>query len=208
MTELTVAQQDHHDLSPQQVKQSNSNQKLAMWIYLGSETVIFAVLIVGYIIYRFNEPASVRGVHESLGIALVTLNTFILLTSSYAMVMGLRAMKMGNRSGFTRWIGLTALLGFVFMIGQFIEYQELAHLEITISGAGDPNFAGFGMRFYVPTFFHGVHVLIGVIWALLVLRRGANGRYDQNPIGIEVFGLYWHFVDVVWIMLFTFIYLI
>jgi hypothetical protein len=68
--------------------------------------------------------------------------------------------------------------------------------------------ADYGMRFYAPTAFHGAHVLIGVIWALIVLWRGYKGYYDKNAIGLEMFGLYWHFVDVVWIVLFTLIYLI
>ena len=98
--------------------------------------------------------------------------------------------------------------GAVFLGGQYIEYRELAHLGITLGFDANSGWGSFGMRFYAPTFFHGVHVLVGVLWALEVLRRGAKGRYDHNPIGIEMFGLYWHFVDVVWIMLFTLIYLV
>lgn len=212
MAELTAghaAHDDHahHVLTPEEIARSNDNQKFATWLYLASEVVIFSIMIVGYIIFRINEPESVRNLHRELGIALVTINTFILLASSYAMVMGLRSMQMGNRQGMMRWIGLTALLGTVFLIGQYIEYAELAHLEITLQGL-HPEFSGWGMRFYAPTAFHGAHVLVGVLWALLVLYRGSKGRYDHNPIGIEIFGLYWHFVDVVWIMLFTFIYLI
>ena len=190
------------------VEEHNENMKLGMWLYLASEVVIFSIMIVGYIIFRVNEPEVVKEVHDHLGVALVTINTFILLASSYFMVMGLRSMQNGDRQGMLRWIGATAIGGAIFLVGQYIEYSELAHLGITLGYDSASEWASFGMRFYAPTFFHGVHVLVGVIWALEVLRRGAKGRYDNNPIGIEMFGLYWHFVDVVWIMLFTLIYLV
>lgn len=203
MAEMTAQSSGHHTATSTQ----NANFKLAMWLYLASEVVIFAVLIGGYAIFRLNHPASVKAVHESLGVALVTANTFLLLSSSWSMVMGLRAIEMGNRPAFMRWIGLTVLLGIVFLIGQYIEYQELAHLEITLGGITE-EFGGFGMRFYAPTAFHGAHVLVGVLLGLHVLYLGSKGYYDKNPIGVEMFGLYWHFVDVVWIILFTLIYLV
>ena len=209
MAELTApaaaAHDDHGHIS---TEEHNENMKLGMWLYLASEIVIFSIMIVGYIIFRINEPAVVAEAHEKLGVGLVTANTFILLASSYFMVMGLRAMQQGNRQGMLRWIFATALGGAVFLVGQYIEYSELAHLGITLGFDGNSIWSSFGMRFYAPTFFHGVHVFVGVLWALEVLRRGAQGRYDSNPIGIEMFGLYWHFVDVVWIMLFTLIYLV
>ncbi|MCU0512866.1 MAG: cytochrome c oxidase subunit 3 [Anaerolineae bacterium] len=185
----------------------NENQKLAMWLYLASEVVIFSIMIAGYAIFRVTNPDQVKEIHGELGIALVTANTFLLLMSSWSMVMGLRAIEMKNRQGFLQWMGATAALGTIFLIGQWIEYRELAHLEITLAGM-HPEFLGFGMRFYAPTAFHGAHVFIGVLWCLLVIWRGLRGRYDNNAVGVELFGLYWHFVDVVWIFLFTLIYLI
>lgn len=236
MAELTVQQSAAHDDSHDghmSMAESNENQKLAMWLYLASEIVIFSILIAGYAIYRINQPESVHLVHDHLGVALVTANTFVLLASSYAMVMGLRAIEMGNKQGFYTWIGITALMGAIFVGGQYIEYAELADLQIALQGEAmtaeselfeeiviegeltDAEFetlveetGNFGMRFYAPTAFHGAHVIIGVIWALVVLWKGYRGVYDENPIGVELFGLYWHFVDVVWIFLFTLIYLV
>lgn len=263
----------HHDDAATTL--SIENQKLGMWLYLASEVVIFSILIAGYMIFRIRNADSVVLVQDTLGITLVTINTFILLASSYAMVMGLRAMEMGNKKGFYRWIGLTVVMGVIFLGGQFIEYSELRHLGINLksmdysiettlfeesihieedgemvivdfedvamleslsldealankfeNGAAtltheefdllDSVFTAeiaedvenFGGRFYTPTAFHGAHVLIGVIWALIVLWKGYKGNYDNNAIGIELFGLYWHFVDVVWILLFTLIYLV
>ena len=211
MAELTanhasaVAHDDHGHMN---AEEHNQNMKLGMWLYLGSEIVIFSIMIVGYVLFRINEPDVVDLAHSELGVGLVTANTFILLASSFFMVMGLRAMQQGNRQGMLRWIGATALGGLVFLGGQYIEYSELAHLGITLGYDIESQWVTFGMRFYAPTFFHGAHVFVGVLWALEVMRRGAKGRYDHNPIGIEMFGLYWHFVDVVWIMLFTLIYLV
>ncbi len=198
-------------LTPEQVKAEalrSDNHKFGMWLYLASEVVIFTIMIVGYIIFRLSEPEIVKKAHEDLSILLVTANTFILLTSSWAMVMGLRQIQRDNIPGGARWLWITAALGVVFMLGQYVEYTELAHLSVTLGIEGDA-LRGFGMRFYAPTFFHGVHVLVGVFWALLVIRRANAGHYSsQRYVGVEVFGLYWHFVDIVWIMLFTIIYLV
>jgi heme/copper-type cytochrome/quinol oxidase subunit 3 len=201
MTEAVLAHSGHTEPGNSEVLLSNRNQKLAMWLFLASEVVIFSVFIAFYIVFRFSNPELVSEIHGELGIVLVSVNTFLLLMSSWAMVMGLLQIQRGDRGGLVRWIGLTALLGIVFLGGQYLEYSELAHLEISLQ-------SDFGMRFYVPTFFHGVHVLVGVVWALMVVMRGRAGHYDTNPIGVEIFGLYWHFVDVVWIILFTLIYLV
>jgi heme/copper-type cytochrome/quinol oxidase subunit 3 len=185
---------------------SNENLKFAMWLYLASEVVIFTVLIGVYAVFRANREAAVNDIRDEVGILLSSFNTFLLLMSSWAMVMGLMSIRRGSRQGLVRWIGLTALLGTIFVLLQYVEYRELAHLGVTLN---NPEvYEGFGMRFYAPTAFHGAHVIVGVVWALLVIRRGMAGRYDKNPIGVELFGLYWHFVDVVWIILFTLIYLV
>lgn len=184
------------------------NLKFATWLYLASEVVIFASLIAVYMVFRLQQPEIVKEVHESANILLVTLNTFILLTSSWAMVMGLRQIQRDNPQGLVRWIGLTVVLGVIFVGLQIVEYQELAHLGIAIYNQGN-QFDGFGTRFYAPTAFHGAHVIIGVIWALFVMRGGLRGDFSsKNYAGVEIFGLYWHFVDVVWIILFTMLYLV
>jgi cytochrome c oxidase subunit III len=182
--------------------QRADNWKTAFWLYLGSEVVLFSVLIAMFLVYRIENPERLHEVHEAAGVLLVALNTFLLLASSWAMVMGLHESRKGNRQGVIRWIGGTAVMGAIFLALQYVEYQTLAHEGITIYGDA------FGMRFYAPTAFHGAHVLIGVVWALLVVNHARRGGYAKSSLGIEVFGLYWHFVDVVWIVLFTVIYLI
>lgn len=210
MTEMTLAQGGHveaahnaHAPSREQIY----NSKLAMWLYIASEVIIFTVLIAAYAVFRFNNPEIVKGIHEELGIALVTFNTFLLLASSWAMVMGLREAQKDNSPGLVRWISLTALMGTAFVALQVVEYNELARLGITLQDF--EAFGGFGMRFYAPTAFHGAHVIVGILWALRVINRGRRGLYNsRNYLAVEIFGLYWHFVDVVWIFLFTIIYLI
>lgn len=216
----------HHELDAE-TQEYNENLKFAVWLYLASEVVIFSILIAGYMIFRINNAEAASLVKEHLGIALVTANTFVLLASSYFMVMGLRAIELGDKKQFYGFFAATAALGIVFLGGQYIEYAELGHLQIGLQNAftttSSELFEGlaateaealrdtvgnFGMRFYAPTAFHGAHVLVGVLWALFVMWRGYRGYYDQNTIGVEIFGLYWHFVDVVWIVLFTLIYLI
>lgn len=187
------------------------NLKFAMWLYLASEVVIFSVLIAAWLLFRLHNPATLELFHEKIqewpGVYLVTINTFILLASSWAMVMGLRQIQMGNPAGLMRWIGLTALMGIIFVVLQYVEYSELSHAGIAIFNQGN-QFDGMGARFYAPTAFHGAHVIVGALWALYVVNNARRGRYSaSNYVGVEVFGLYWHFVDVVWIVLFTVIYL-
>ncbi len=186
----------------------HANLKFAMWLYLASEVVIFATMIATFLVFRFHNPQVVQRVHEHANILLVTANTFLLLTSSWAMVMGLREVQRGNTPGLIRWFGIMCVLGALFVGIQYVEYNELSHAGIALFNQGN-EFDGFGMRFYAPTAFHGAHVIVGVLWGLWVMNNARKGNYSaSNYTGIEVFGLYWHFVDVVWIILFTLLYLL
>lgn len=201
MSEMSMQHAPAHEVEiPSEAQIENS--KFAMWLYLASEVVIFGSLMAVYAVFRLNHPEVVKEIHDELGIILVSINTFLLLASSWAMVMGLHAIKRDDQQGLVRWIGVTAVLGAVFVGLQYVEYSELAHIGISLD-------TEFGMRFYAPTAFHGAHVIIGVLWALRVMWRGRQGIYSsKNYLAVEIFGLYWHFVDVVWILLFTLIYLI
>jgi heme/copper-type cytochrome/quinol oxidase subunit 3 len=200
MSEMTLEHDAHHAEAPS--AETISNAKMATWLFLASEVVIFGTLIAVYTVFRFSNPESVLDVQQELGLGLVSFNTFLLLTSSWAMVMGLREAQKNNPQGLVRWIGLTALLGAGFVGLQAVEYTELAQAGISIG-------TEYGMRFYAPTAFHGAHVIVGVLWALRIVQRGRSGYFNaKNFLGVEIFGLYWHFVDVVWLFLFTIIYLI
>lgn len=193
----------------------NNSLKFAMWLFLASEIVLFMTVLAGYFIFSVHNREVVHEIHGSTisafgfqlpSVFLVAFNTFLLLTSSWTMVMGLREAEHGNRKGLIQWITYTAILGAIFLVFQYIEYGILASHGVVLNGTDE--FGEFGMRFYAPTALHGAHVLAGVIWALWVIRQGRRGAYDKNPIGVEVFGLYWHFVDVIWILIFTIVYLI
>jgi heme/copper-type cytochrome/quinol oxidase subunit 3 len=203
MSEISAKPTHHAENAGHHAGSKVENLKLAMWLYLASEVVLFTVLIATYVVFRYNSPDLVKEAHSTLDIGLVGLNTFLLLGSSWAMVMGLAAIQRNDRQGLMKWIGLTAVLGAIFVALQGVEYNQLAHENVAIYNSE------FGMRFYAMTSFHGFHVIIGVLWALFVARNAYKGRYDsKNYVGVEIFGLYWHFVDVVWVFLFTLIYLI
>lgn len=177
-------------------------RKLGMWAFLASEIMFFGALIGTFIAFKVDHPEAFRAAHEVLSLPLATLGTSVLIVSSFAVVMGLEAMQSDDRRVFFNWMGLTLLFGVTFLSIQAFEWYELMHEGIKAGNI-------FGTAFFVTTGFHGLHVLIGVAWLGLLVLRATRGVYSSsNNLGIELFGLYWHFVDVVWIVLFTVIYLI
>jgi heme/copper-type cytochrome/quinol oxidase subunit 3 len=176
------------------------HRKLGMWLFLASEVMFFGGLVGTYLHYKVTIPSPEAATLDPL---LVGVNTFVLLTSSLMVVLGLEAIRRGNRRGLVTFLGLTALLGTMFLGGQAYEFAGLYEDGITLTSSV------FGSSFFTLTGFHGLHVLFGVAWALLTLAKAARGRYTAiENIGVEAFGLYWHFVDIVWIVLFTMIYLV
>jgi heme/copper-type cytochrome/quinol oxidase subunit 3 len=176
------------------------SRKLALWLVIGTEVVFFVSLIGTYLTFRgTNRPIA----HEMLDIPLTAITTFILITSSLTMVLSLASIERGNTQRMQIFLSATALLGLIFLTGQFFEFTELWHEGITpISGM-------FGATFMTLTGFHGTHVLVGVIWIFFLLIRSiAGGVTRDNHMAVELVGLYWHFVDLVWIVIFTVVYLI
>lgn len=175
--------------------------KLGMWLFVASEVMFFGGLIAAFLHYKVNNPSPIET--AALDVTLVGINTFILLTSSFTVVLGLSSIQRNDRGGLVRYLGLTALLGAIFLAGQGYEFIALYQEGVTLSSSV------FGSSFFTLTGFHGLHVLIGVGWALGTLLKASRGGYSSDDnIGVEIFGLYWHFVDIVWIILFTIIYLI
>ena len=178
-------------------------RKLGMWIFLASETMFFTGLIGAYIVLRsatphWPVPSTV------LNIPLTAFNTFVLIVSSATLVRGLIAAQEGDKEGMQVGLFLTVLLGSLFLIIQAHEYHTLIHEKHFTPSSGI-----FGSAFFTMTGFHGAHVLIGVICMAFVFIRSLRGGYTPTECrGIEVAGLYWHFVDLVWIILFTIVYLI
>ncbi len=178
------------------------NKKIGMWVFLASEVMFFTGLIGAYIVLRFGYPQWPVP-STILNVPLTALNTFILICSSVTMVKAFAAVFDGDQSGLKRNLLLTFLLGSAFLGIQAHEYMELVHHGLTISSSL------FGSCFFTLTGFHGAHVLGGVICVLVTLLKALRGGYVQaDHIGVEIVGLYWHFVDLVWILLFTIVYLI
>lgn len=176
--------------------------KLGFWTFIGSESLFFASLISTYMVYK---GRSVTGPypHEVLDIPITSVSTFVLLTSSLAMVLALNAFQRGNRAGMLTWLMGVIVGGLIFLGFQAYEFTTFVHEGLTIQANV------FGSSFFVLTGFHGAHVSVGVLWLLtlwVMTLMGKLGREDS--LKVEVAGLYWHFVDVVWIVIFTLVYLI
>ncbi len=186
------------------------NQKVGMWVFLCSEVMFFAGLIGSYVVLRFGASDSWAQPGEVLNVPITAVNTFVLICSSVTMVKAFAAAEAGDQKGIKLYLVLTFLLGATFLGVQVFEYTHLIqHGEWQGSHGFTPRAGLYGSTFFTMTGFHGFHVLLGVIclgWASLQAFRGRWGSDHYH--GIEVLGLYWHFVDLVWIILFTIVYLI
>jgi heme/copper-type cytochrome/quinol oxidase subunit 3 len=180
-----------------------NHRKLLMWTFLGSECLFFGSLISTYLAYRNKSLAGLTPADHLFDIPFTSVSTFVLLVSSLAMVLALAAIQRGDRIGCMIWLAATALLGTLFLGGQYFEFTTFIREGVWL----DTNL--FGTTFFVLTGFHGTHVTIGVIWLLSLFVQVWRGELRQeHSLSVEIAGLYWHFVDVVWIVIFTVIYLI
>jgi cytochrome c oxidase subunit III len=179
-----------------------NSRKLVFWTFLGSECLFFGSLISTYLVYKGKSLVGPYP-HEILNIPLTSISTFDLLMSSLAMVLTLAAIQQGKIRQFQLWCAVTAILGMIFLGFQVYEFTHFVHEGLTLQ----TNL--FGCTFFVLTGFHGAHVTGGVIWLLSLLVFSFTGRITQaDSLDVEIAGLYWHFVDIVWIAIFTLLYLI
>ncbi|RME13312.1 MAG: heme-copper oxidase subunit III [Ardenticatenia bacterium] len=177
------------------------HRKLGFWVFLASECVFFMSLIITFIIYSGRPQEGPT--HEVLNIPLTAFNTFVLLTSSLSMVLAVDATRRGDKRQMQLWLLATILMGSFFIGVQVFEYRELMHEGLTLTS----NL--FGMSFYLLTGFHGAHVTFGILWLIVVFIKSFGGTFGpHNDVPVDVMGLYWHFVDLVWVFLFPIVYLI
>ena len=183
------------------------NRKFGFWVFIASEVLFFTVLIANFLVLSKQDPAgsfhAATG-REMLNIPLTALNTFILLTSSFTVVLALESIQKGRQFLFRFFLLVTLAFGSFFIGVQAYEYYQL----IT-EGLGMNTL--FGASFFTLTGFHGAHVIGGLIWLILIMFKafGVMGGFSaRDNLGIEIFGLYWHFVDIVWLLLFSLVYLI
>ena len=177
------------------------SRKLAIWTFIGSECLFFASLISTYLVYH-GQSMSGPTAGETLEIPLVTAGTAVLLFSSFFVVLALSGAQRGNRRSMLFWLSLTVLAGASFVGMQVYEFTHFVHEGLTLK----TNL--FGATFYTLTGFHGTHVTIGVIWLATLLVLAIRGKLTPDKaLNLEIAALYWHFVDVVWIVIFPVVYL-
>jgi len=178
------------------------NRKLLMWLFLASECLFFGSFIAAFLLYR---DRNIVGPYqdELYDIPFTSVSSFVLLMSSLTMVLALSAIQRGDLRQMRIWLVATALLGLSFLAGQAFEFTEFYNEGLSL----DQNL--FGTTFFVLTGFHGAHVSIGVLVLLSLVDASLRGKLTaKNSLAVELAGLYWHFVDIVWIVIFTLIYLI
>jgi heme/copper-type cytochrome/quinol oxidase subunit 3 len=194
---------DHVDHPPPSA--GVNSRKMLMWLFLTSDCMLFGSLIATYMSYRNRsiELQTPPYPNEIFDIPYTSVSAFVLLMSSLTMVLALSAIHKGNYRGLRIWLLATALLGSIFVGGQFFEFTSFAREGLTLYS----NI--YGSSFFVLTGFHGTHVTIGVIWLLsLVFVSLRGGIPPEKALDVEIAGLYWHFVDIVWIIIFTLVYLV
>jgi heme/copper-type cytochrome/quinol oxidase subunit 3 len=175
---------------------------MAMWVFLGSECFFFGTLVATYLAYKGRSVVG-PAPHEILNIPVTSVSTFDLLMSSLLMVLALAAVQRGDQRQARLWLFGTAFFGVIFLGFQAYEFTEFVHAGFTLQ----QNL--FGSTFFVLTGLHGTHVAIGVLWLLSLWVLALRGRLGAaDAVKVEIAGLYWHFVDVVWIAIFTLVYLI
>ena len=195
-----------HHRTPEHVEQQGvlglDHRKMAMWVFLGSECFFFGTLVATYLAYKGRSVVG-PAPHEIFNIPLTSLSTFDLLMSSLLMVLALAAVQRGDRRQARLWLFGTAFFGLIFLGFQAYEFTDFVHKGFTIQR----NL--FGSTFFLLTGLHGTHVAIGVLWLLSLWVLALRGRLGAaDAVKVEIAGLYWHFVDVVWIAIFTLVYLI
>ena len=179
-----------------------SNVKLGMWAFLGSECLLFGGLISTYMLYRGRVTGGPRP-SQIFDIPFTSVSSFVLLMSSLTMVLAVSAAHKDDDRKTNLWLTVTALLGATFVGGQVYEFTAFYKEGLGFSTSL------FGSSFYTLTGFHGVHVTVGIIMLMSLVgifkRSSVPGKKAEV---VEVIGLYWHFVDIVWIIIFTLVYLI
>ncbi len=192
-----------HDAHP--TSTGVSNEKLAMWCFLGSECLLFGGLISVFLLRPHGPDGILRGpkVSSLYDIPFTSVSSFVLLMSSLTMVLALAAIQRGEHRRARTWILTTAVLGSAFVAGQVYEFTTFVHEGMGFTTNLQSS------AFYALTGFHGVHVTLGIIMLLSLYTLSVRGKLPtEKSETVEIVGLYWHFVDVVWIVIFTVVYLI
>jgi heme/copper-type cytochrome/quinol oxidase subunit 3 len=202
LTEMPAHGADRDDHGGHASTTGISNNKLAMWLFLGSECLLFGGLISTYMLYRGRHSGNL-GPDQIYDIPFTSVSSFVLLMSSLTMVLAVSAISRRDVRNAKLWLVVTALLGATFVGGQAYEFTSFYR-----EGLGFTT-SLFASSFYTLTGFHGVHVTVGIIMLLSLVNMISKEKVPGDPPEVvELVGLYWHFVDIVWIVIFTLVYLI
>jgi cytochrome o ubiquinol oxidase subunit 3 len=201
MEAATATLDSHHDPS---TATGIPNKKLLLWAFLASDCMFFGTLISTHLVYRQHPPPDNPIATQVFDIELTSFSTFILLMSSLMMALAVNAIQRGKVKSMRSSLLTTAFFGLTFLgcqVWEFWHFVYEKHLTITNSI--------FGSTFFTLTGTHGTHVAIGVLWLLSMYAYSfKKGFGERNAIDVESMGLYWHFVDIVWIVIFTAVYLL
>jgi len=179
----------------------HDHRKLGIWIFLASEVMFFGAVIATFVVFR-GRSTSGPDPREVLTLLVPTIMTLVLLTSSVTMVMALQAIQGGNRTRMWQYLVATCILGLVFLGLKATEYTHLFSDGIT------PSANIFGSVYFLTTGLHAAHVIVGIIWILAVVAKALRGGFSaENYLPVEMAGLYWHFVDLIWVAIFMVVYL-
>ncbi len=201
--ELSLVDHAHHDADDVlHTTTGLSNNKTAMWLFLGSDCLLFGGLISTYMLYRGRHSGGI-GPDQVYDIPFTSVSSFVLLMSSLTMVLAVSAVTRGDDRNTKLWLTATALLGATFVGGQVYEFTVFYR-----EGLGYTT-SLFASSFYTLTGFHGAHVTVGIIMLMALVGMIQRNRIPGDKAeSVELIGLYWHFVDIVWIVIFTLVYLI
>jgi len=205
------AQQHHFDDLEQQFEAST----LGMWLFLVTEVMFFGGLILTYTLYRIWYPTAWALASEELNIVLGGTNTVVLIGSSLTMALAVRAAQTGKQKAIVGWLLLTMTLGLTFLVIKFFEYKEKFELNhvpgpnFHFDGPESPHVQIFFSLYFALTGVHALHMIIGFGLLSVICRMAAKKRFSPEwSTPVELAGLYWHFVDIVWIFLFPLLYLV
>jgi cytochrome c oxidase subunit 3 len=186
---------------PEMATLEGKNKVLGFWLFLGAEVVLFGCLFATYIALRHSVPTGPTA-EELFKIPTVAWSTFILLTSSLTSVLAIMSMHKNNLKGLLSWMLVTVMLGLGFLGLEIYEFYEYVHEGLVFSGSA------FATSFYTLVGFHGAHVAFGILWISLLIFQGIKkGLTTVTAPKFYVAGLYWHFIDLVWVFIFTVVYL-
>ena len=202
MAEATAVADPHAGHEVHATSTGLSNEKLGMWVFLSSECLLFGGLISTYLLLNKRSVAGPRP-EDVFDIPFTSVSSFVLLMSSLTMVLAVSSITRGDIARNRLWLTTTALLGMVFIGGQVYEFTSFVK-----EGLGFTTNI-FGSAFFTLTGFHGVHVSVGILMLLSLVGLSMRGKLGpERAETVEIVGLYWHFVDIVWIIIFTVVYLV